>query len=184
MSRYPANDPENNALCIVENRLLARALEGDRQAILYFLIVRRGRHERLRSLGLDDIILYEELSEYNEGTARYIEVKAGAPLQTIEDGLLKSNIGGDGAGYQRFYFTGAAISLLLDRVLPGWQTRFEKEGKPLRLVMEETVKESCPVSAAPDFDEILQEWATGAYSTLSFRGKGNGGQRSQPSSKT
>jgi len=144
MSRYPENDPENNALSIIENRLLASGLDGNDAAVAEFLAVRYARHQKLRALGMQDVCIYEELSEYNEGTPTYVELKAGKPLADIKDGLLTSNVGGSGAGYRRFYFTGAAIALLLDKNLPGWQLRFAEVGKTLRELLQEALPESHP----------------------------------------
>ncbi len=158
MSRYPENDPENNALCVIENRLLARALEGDDSVLTHFLVVRRSRHQRLQSLSMDDLCIYEELSEYNEGTPTYVEVKAGRPLQDIKDGLLRSNIGGNGAGYRRFYYTGAAIALLLDRTSRTWQSRLAEGGKTLGQLIQEGVERFCLSSDTPGIDRVLLEY--------------------------
>lgn len=106
---------------------------------------------------MDDLCIYEELSEYNEGTPTYVEVKAGRPLQDIKDGLLKSNIGGNGAAYRRFYYTGAAIAVLLDRISHAWQLRLAEGGRTLRQLLQEAATESMRLSGTASIDQVLLE---------------------------
>lgn len=47
MGRYPENDSVNNAMAVVENRLLVAALEGDSAATSGFLAVRQTRQSHL-----------------------------------------------------------------------------------------------------------------------------------------
>ncbi len=125
MGRYPESDPENNAMSIVENRILCSALKGERQALAAakFLAVRQARHRYLDEIGLTDIPIYEQGSEFNEGTPTYVELKAGKPLGDLIDSLEKANVAGKWAISRRFYFTGAAIALRLDALMPGWHGR-------------------------------------------------------------
>lgn len=172
-NKYPEGDAENNALSIVENRLLAAAIqnlglsaakESEEQAkksgrksiqetvqepdgkkalkdvvqlAASFLAVRACRHKRLESRALSDMCLYEQHSEFNEGAPTYIEVRAGRPVSSIVEGLHKANIGGEWAAMLRFYFTGAAIGLLLDRLDPDWhKTLAEGAGTMQSLLMK------------------------------------------------
>ncbi len=154
--KYPESDAENNALSIVENRLLAAAIqnlglsaakEAEEQAkksgweniqetvqepdekkaledivrlAASFLTVRAYRHNRLESKALSDMCLYEQYSEFNEGAPTYIEVRAGRPVSSIVEGLHNANTEGKWAALIRFYFTGASIGQLLDRLDPVW----------------------------------------------------------------
>ncbi|HWI53028.1 MAG TPA: hypothetical protein VNT01_12890 [Symbiobacteriaceae bacterium] len=120
MTFYPENDPVNNALAVVENRLLAAALAGDCRAPAAFLAVRGHRQERLD----EGVRVYEVRQEYNEGTPTYIEMRAGMNLADLTGRLSECSIGGKWAGNRRFYYTGAAIALLLDRLAPGWHQSF------------------------------------------------------------
>lgn len=125
ISRYPENDATNNAMAVVENRLLIEALASDAEADARsgagrFTSVRLARHARLAPV----LRTYEAAEEYNEGTPTYIEFRAGRPESDLPPQLAQCNIGGKWAAYRRFYFTGAAIALLLDRLSSGWQSGF------------------------------------------------------------
>lgn len=160
MSQYPENDPVNNAMAVVENRLLADALAGERQAVSSFLAVRRHRHDRLRALGQDAICVYEEHSEYNEGTPTYVELRAGLPLAVLRARLRESNLGGSGAAYRRFYWTGAAIAMLLDDRLPHWHRPFAQGRLSLQALLLQTAELPLPpahqVLAESGYAELLQ----------------------------
>lgn len=132
MERYPESDPVNNALAIVENRLLVAALEGDSTPISGFLAVRQFRQSRLEP----DLSVYEAVQEYNEGTPTYIEVKAGKPVGELASLLGECNLAGKWAAYRRFYMTGAVIALLLDRLSPGWHNHFANGGTTLQGLLQ------------------------------------------------
>lgn len=134
MARYPENDPENNAMAVVENRLLVSALAGEPGATPAFLAVRRLRQARLAP----ELVAYEAGLEYLEGTPTYIEVQAVWPVAELTAALGQCNRGGKWAAYRRFYMTGAAIALLLDRHRPGWQGRFAAGGVALQDLLLET----------------------------------------------
>ena len=95
MNHYPESDPENNAMSIVENRLLCSALrgEGAARAAARFVAVRQARHRRLEEKGLGDICVYEQGSEFNEGTPTFVEVRAGKPVSEVIDCGLQSESG-------------------------------------------------------------------------------------------
>lgn len=140
LTLYPENDAENNALSIIENRLLAAALRGDSGAPARFLAVRELRQRRFG----EGLCVYEARQEYNEGTPTYIEMQAGMPLPELTGLLENCNCGGRWAGNRRFYFTGAAIALLLDRLAPGWQERFARGGTTLQQLLREAVGDNLP----------------------------------------
>jgi hypothetical protein len=76
VSQYPLLDPVNNALYVLEGEILRDALiSNDPRAklekIKEFVAVRSFRHSRLDSSWVE----YENLNEYAEGTARYVEYK-------------------------------------------------------------------------------------------------------------
>jgi hypothetical protein len=85
VSQYPILDPVNNALYVLEGGILKDALlSQDTQArlekIKEFVAVRSFRQSRLDSNWVE----YENLNEYNEGTAKYVEYKFLKVGETIE----------------------------------------------------------------------------------------------------
>ena len=150
MASYPENDPGNNAMAIVENRLLARALAGEHEAVPAFLSMRRHRHRRLVRLDQSDVPVYEETVEWVEGTPTYVELRAGAPLDNLIGRLGTYNRGGRHAAYRRLYDTGAAQAVLLDQLRPGWQARLaESGGASLQELLRESLNEPLPPVGAP-----------------------------------
>ena len=129
-------------------------MEKARTVAAAFLAVRLARHEYLARQNLGEVCLYEERSEFNEGTPTYIEVKAGKP---VAEPLIRSanpmrrQVG----GIQAFYATGAALALLLDVLAPGWHQRIA-EGKllPLQSLLAESMRSQDTDVAEPDVCEI------------------------------
>jgi hypothetical protein len=76
VSQYPLLDPENNALYVLEGNILKDAVlahqsEARREALKKFVAVRTYRQSRLDSSWVE----YENLNEYQEGLAKYVEYK-------------------------------------------------------------------------------------------------------------
>jgi hypothetical protein len=76
VTNYPLLDPENNALYVIEGNILRDALFANEtnvrlEKIKEFVAVRSFRHSRLEK----SFVEYENLNEYNEGLARYVEYK-------------------------------------------------------------------------------------------------------------
>jgi hypothetical protein len=124
---YPIDDPENLVRLIAEDEALARAIEAadDAEAAGWGATAFRIRAERTASLP-DDVRAYETALETMEGTANYVSrLSLGeTPAQTAE--RLRQARPADGIRW-RFYDTGAAVCMLLDRVVPDWKARTEKE---------------------------------------------------------
>lgn len=160
MREYPENDAANNAMAIVENLLLARALDGEAGAAAAFLAMRQYRHGRLVRLDRSEVVTYEQAVEWVEGTPTYIELRAGAARDALSERLRLHNRGGRNAAYRRFYDTGAALSLLLDRHAPGWQERLRRRTASLQDLLAEAVSEPWPtvnqVVVAEGFARILE----------------------------
>jgi len=144
MSEYPENDPANNAMAVVENRLLARALDGDPGAAAAFLAMRQHRHRRLVRLDRTEVVTYEQAVEWVEGSPTYIELRAGAARAALAERLRSHNRGGQNASYRRFYDTGAAQALLLDQRASGWQARLHGSSTTLQALLAEAVPEPWP----------------------------------------
>jgi hypothetical protein len=133
VATYPGFDVANEAAVALEGKLLARALrarsahEAGRLA-REFLAVREGRHARLDSAVVD----FETAAELNEGLAQYAMIRGLRELSredaarfardahaeaAHEAALLDSLLAvGPRSVRRRFYATGSAIALLLDRL--------------------------------------------------------------------
>ncbi|HVS10555.1 MAG TPA: hypothetical protein VMS76_11840 [Planctomycetota bacterium] len=153
VASYPVDSPANNAWGRIEGAILREALEAaDRARTLElardFVAVRLRRQR-----GLDPALArFERDLELNEGLAEYFACKAieltdpssalapaarergldpreygpaGDHLARLRDELGRINAGGRGAARQRFYATGAAQGLLLDRLGVDWKVAVE-----------------------------------------------------------
>jgi hypothetical protein len=85
ISRYPLLDPANNALYVLEGNILKDALLSTepslrQEKIKEFVAVRSFRQSLLDS----SCVEYENLNEYVEGTAKYVEYKFSKTGDTVE----------------------------------------------------------------------------------------------------
>jgi len=124
---YPIDDLENLIQLIAEDEALARAIEaaGDAEAAGWAATAFRIRAERTASLP-DDVRAYETALETMEGTANYVSRLSLGETPGLTAERLRQARPADGIRW-RFYDTGAAVCLLLDRVVPGWKARTERE---------------------------------------------------------
>ena len=122
-----------------------------------FLAVRLARYKHLAGANLKEVCLYEERSEFNEGTPTYVEVKAGKPVAEIIDTLRQSNVAGKWAAYRRFYATGAAMALLLDVLAPDWHQRLTEGKYTLGSLLSEAVRSLGTEVAEVDVSKILSD---------------------------
>ncbi len=124
---YPIDDPENLVRLIAEDEALARAIEaaGDPEAVAWAGTAFRIRAERTASLS-GDVRAYETAMETMEGTANYVSrLSLGeTPARTAE--RLRQARPAEGIRW-RFYDSGAAVCMLLDRMVPDWKPRTEQE---------------------------------------------------------
>ncbi|MBC7542589.1 MAG: hypothetical protein H7338_07655 [Candidatus Sericytochromatia bacterium] len=136
------------ALAEVEQTLLADALEAGtmprlKAAAADFLAVRQARHLALGTKGANS----EDRLEAVEGTANYVEsmaqvLAAEIPSASERESMrflrrgrsaslsglsrrLRNNLDTQALGRGRFYDTGFAMGLLLERLNPGWKTAVE-----------------------------------------------------------
>ncbi len=135
MVSYPVFDRENEAGFALEGRALRAALTARddstvRRYARWFLALREGRQRRLGP----GVAEFEAMAELNEGLAQYIELRArellsdragGASdgaLPEILDGLDRLIMDRERSFRLRFYRTGPAIAVLLDRLSgPDWK---------------------------------------------------------------
>ena len=131
---YPVKDVDNLRRLIAEDEALARALDakptGD--AARWAAAALEMRRERLPSL-TEDVRSFETALEMMEGTANYVARMAVGepPARTAE--RLRASRPAESIRW-RFYDTGAALCLLLDRLSPGWQERSEQQ--PARNIVD------------------------------------------------
>ncbi|HVP35871.1 MAG TPA: hypothetical protein VMT04_02645, partial [Terriglobales bacterium] len=104
VTQYPLLDPVNNALYVLEGEILRDALISDnpkvrQEKIKEFVAVRTFRQSRLDSSWVE----YENLNEFAEGTARYVEYKfmtSGDKLEPIREMYYHQGFN----GYQNVLF--------------------------------------------------------------------------------
>lgn len=154
---YPADDPDFQTAWKDEMLLLQQAVqaESEKEAAdlaQQFLAAREARRDN--SALTQDMITYERQREWVEGTAKYVELhmwRAGAqtegyePLVALEDDRgFRSYVGHekrfnqevkqmmrvrfDKPGDGRFYYSGMAQAVLLDRFAPGWKEHAFDDG--------------------------------------------------------
>jgi hypothetical protein len=141
-NRYPYKDPASSASWTSEGEALADAVRATEMKAASglarkFLDIRVARR---RQIALDlELTSYEQELEWLEGLAKYAEVRfyelaasrtsesayagyrSGHPFWPADWARLRGNLGGQG-GDLRFYLSGAAQAMLLDRLSPGWKT--------------------------------------------------------------
>jgi hypothetical protein len=148
---YPYHDRSFAKAWNQEGRLLAEALdateEEDRSEVIgLFLAVRRSRRH---SAGLADALVeFERELEWLEGLAKYVEMelcKAASrdsrqyrPVLSRAMGDFRNRLVRLGTlpGQQRFYLSGAAQAVLLDRIDPRWEEKILKRDTPLEQLLE------------------------------------------------
>ena len=124
---YPLDDVENLGRLLAENEALALALEAERidDAAGWAAAALGIRRERVPRLA-EDVRVYETSLEMMEGTANYVaRVSVGEPAFRTAERLRATRPAEDIRW--RFYDTGAALCLLLDRLSPGWQERSDRQ---------------------------------------------------------
>ena len=139
--RYPYQDPQFSTAWNNEGEALSDALTTTEEAavsglVKRFLDVRKARRTQI-ALN-PELISYENELEWLEGLAKYVEVqftrlaasraseaaysnyRSGHPFWPADLARLRRNLGGQGEDL-RFYLSGAAQAILLDRLSPEWK---------------------------------------------------------------
>lgn len=158
---YQESSARANALFSIESRILQAALESNSNSELkkkvgQFLAIRRLRQSEIEPR----FVQFEKGAELNEGLAEYAGTKAvlvgmsaagrkqiSVPFtETNATAFLKkkyeklASITKIGRNIRlKFYYTGSAQGLLLDRLMPDWKTKVQAEGKSLQNLLEENV---------------------------------------------
>jgi hypothetical protein len=124
---YPVKDARNLQRVFAENEALARALDAPDAdgAARWAAAMLQVRRERERAL-TPDARAFETGLEMMEGTANAVaRVLVGLPASATS-GRLRAACEADQLRW-RYYDSGAAICLLLDRLQPGWQLRIDAD---------------------------------------------------------
>ena len=153
VATYPAFDVANEAAFALEGRILGRALRARsladvRRLAREFLAVREGRHARLDST----VAEFETAAELNEGLAQYAMLRGLRELARADAGRFETAASAE-AAYEaalldsllvvgprsirrRFYATGSAIALLLDRLADSsWKSRLVRDDATLQVML-------------------------------------------------
>lgn len=124
---YPVTDERNLGHLLAEDEALARAIEAgdDAEAAAWGATALTTRGLRVPFLS-EDVKRFETALEMMEGTANYVARTATGegPSRTAE--RLRQGRPAEGIRW-RFYDTGAALCLLLERLSPGWKARIDGE---------------------------------------------------------
>jgi hypothetical protein len=153
VATYPAFDVANEAAFALEGRILGRALRARPLSVVRrlardFLAARDDRHARLDSA----VAEFETNAELNEGLAQYAMLRglrelarddpgrfgaAAAAEAAHEAALLDSLLAvGPRSIRRRFYATGSAVALLLDRLADSsWKSRLLRDDATLQALL-------------------------------------------------
>ncbi|MBI3409890.1 MAG: hypothetical protein HY040_16245 [Planctomycetes bacterium] len=184
---YATLPPRNHALFAIEGKLLHAALKapnGDdvKNKVRQFLAVRNLRQGELAAA----IVSFEKGAESNEGLAEYAGVRAvlagmDAAKQNRAPVAAFSYL--DGPRYLqgkyaklptvtrigrndrlKFYYTGSAQALLLDRLLPSWKEKVQHKSAVLQDLLVEALGDAAPTKEDAEaalrdhnFEKVLQE---------------------------
>ena len=122
---YPLTDVDNLRLILAEDEALARALAAEGGAAAWAgaaIRLRRARTPRLEP----DVLAYETALEMMEGTANFAARFALGEKPEKTAARLREPRPAEAIRW-RFYDTGAALCMLLERFQPGWKVRLDAE---------------------------------------------------------
>lgn len=169
---YPVKDPQNLERLLAEDEALARALEAEdaSSAAAWGAAALRLRHQRARLLTADDRA-FETGLEMMEGIANYVarSVVGLKPCETAR--RLRDERQAEQIRW-RYYDSGAAICLLLDRLEPGWKARIDGEpGQTTLALLEVAVSRNGarPASFSPAETAGFENRAATAIAELTSR---------------
>jgi hypothetical protein len=155
---YPAFDVANEAAVALEGQILGRALRARsvadaKRLAREFLAVRDGRQARLDST----VVQFETAAELNEGLAQYAMLRGlrglarddarrfgtSATIEAEREAALLDSLldVGPRSIRRRFYATGSAIALLLDRLTgPSWKARLVRDVATLQHALADATR--------------------------------------------
>ncbi len=161
---YPMDDLDTFRLLLLEEEALARAVEADSdQATAAWaaaaLAVRTERQASLR----EEHRTWETLLELQEGTAVYMG-RSTIGIANDTEGLREER-GPEGIRW-RCYETGAAVAVVLDRLMPSWKKTLDAEPETTFTDLLSEAVAVADVPPAPFSDEDLAHVSARAESAL------------------
>ena len=122
---YPLTDVENLRLILAEDEALARALATEDGAAAWAGAAIRLRRERTPRLE-PEVLAYETALEMMEGTANFAARFAVGEKVDKTVARLRERRPAEAIRW-RFYDTGAALCMLLERLQPDWKVRLDTD---------------------------------------------------------
>jgi hypothetical protein len=158
-NKYPWKDPLQQDNWQVELDLLVDAAKADdkvkAEELAHQFLAQRDKRRQITGLNAD-LVSFERQREWLEGLAKYVELSSGLLASSASDyqWLPAMDTDPEFNGYQsrqkfwsrqldqvrrttnnegeiRFYYSGFAQAVLLDKLLPGWKDKVIPEGTAL-----------------------------------------------------
>ena len=167
---YPILDPRVVRALLAEDEALARAIEAPTAAVAAQWTLAAFRFRRERAARLDDEVrTFEVLQEQMEGTANYV-ARVAVGLDPAATAVRLREPRGAELIRWRFYESGTALCLILDRLMPDWKARVDRDtnattsdllaeaavrtgGKPAAFTLPEA--EALDVRASADVADLM-----------------------------
>lgn len=175
---YQESSARNNALFSIESKILLSALQTKnkkqlKEKVRQFLTVRSFRQNELDKRFVE----FEKGAEQNEGMAEYAGTKAvllgmekakskkiNVPFENLDKQIfldkkfyLLNLINDIGKNVRiKFYYTGSAQGLLLDRLMPNWKTEVQMNGKAIQNLLQDSIPKKA--LKKNEINEILKNY--------------------------
>lgn len=161
---YPMSDGENYRQLLLEEEALARSVESesDEEAASWAAAALSIRRHRQASLSQEHLA-YETALELQEGTAVYMGRSIIGIATDTE--RLREDRGPEGIRW-RCYETGAAVAVILDRLLPAWKVELDARPDTTFVELLEKAVAEAGVSAASFSDQDLAAISTMAEAAI------------------
>jgi hypothetical protein len=161
---YPMDDLDNYRLLLLEEEALARAIESEsNEAVAAWaaaaLAIRTDRMTGLR----EEHRVFETLLELQEGTAVYMGRSTIGIANNTE--RLREERGPEGIRW-RCYETGAAVAVVLDRLMPSWKKEIDANPGTTFAELLNAAVAAAEVPAASFSDAELAEVAVRAETAI------------------
>ena len=161
---YPMEDLDNYRLLLLEEEALARAVESQsvEDTASWALAALALRTDRLAELS-EEHSTFETVLELQEGTAVYM---GRSTIETASNtGRLREERGPEGIRW-RCYETGAAVAVILDRLMPSWKKTLDAKPETTFAELLEMAVPDAGVAAASFSDEDLAETTARAEAAI------------------
>jgi hypothetical protein len=161
---YPMGDIDNYRQLLLEEEALARAVESetDEETAAWAAAALAIRSDRQTKLS-EEHLNYETALELQEGTAVYMG-RSTIEIATDTE-RLREDRGPEGIRW-RCYETGAAVAVVLDRLLPAWKVELDAKPDTTFTEMLTTAVNAAGAPAASLSDDELAEVSARAESAI------------------